>query len=114
MVVIGIFSCGMLSFTVRQSTTAYFFIYNVGDPSLIASFFQKLAKTIGGAGAALVLGFAGYQANQVQSAQALVAIHGVLTLVPIGIMVILVVLTNIYPLDKSAHDQLVKDLTPSA
>ena len=214
MVVIGIFSCGMLSFTVRQSATAYFFIYNVGDPSLIAwffsvtlgsmlvgiwavpmlaekfgkagatrlgayltivgcigfyftawtsieqlffwgcvvalggtpvavlgwamipdtveyaehklgvradgaifstaSFFQKLAKTIGGAGAALVLGLAGYQANQVQSAQALDAIHGVLTLVPIGIMVILVVLTKIYPLDKSAHDQLVKNLATSA
>jgi len=35
-------------------------------------------------------------------------------LVPIGIMVILVVLTKIYPLDKSAHDQLVKDLATSA
>ena len=39
LVVIGIFSCGMLSFTVRQATTAYFFIYNVGDPSLISWFF---------------------------------------------------------------------------
>jgi sugar (glycoside-pentoside-hexuronide) transporter len=210
MVVIGIFSCGMLSFTVRQSTTIYFFIYNVGDPSLIAwffsvtlgsmligiwavptlaekfgkagatrlgayltiigcigfyftpwtsieglffwgcvvalggtpvavlgwamipdtveyaehklgvrsdgaiystaSFFQKLAKTIGGAGVALVLGLAGYQANQTQTAGALDAIHGVLTLVPIGIMVILIILTKIYPLDKSAHDALVREL----
>jgi sugar (glycoside-pentoside-hexuronide) transporter len=210
MVVIGIFSCGMLSFTVRQSTTIYFFIYNVGDPSLIAwffsvilgsmligiwgvptlaekfgkagatrlgayltiigcigfyftpwtsveglffwgcvvalggtpvavlgwamipdtveyaehklgvrsdgaiystaSFFQKLAKTIGGAGVALVLGLAGYQANQPQTAGALDAIHGVLTLVPIGIMVILIILTKIYPLDKSAHDALVREL----
>ena len=39
MVVIGIFCCGMLSFTVRQASTVYFFIYNVGDPSLIPLFF---------------------------------------------------------------------------
>ncbi|NKB98315.1 MAG: hypothetical protein GKR90_07465 [Pseudomonadales bacterium] len=210
LVVIGIFSCGMLSFTVRQATTAYFFIYNVGDPSLIswffgvtlgcmllgiwsvpwlaekfgkagairlgaymtilacigfyltpydavnaiffwgclvalggtpvavlgwamipdtveyaehrhgtradgmifstASFFQKLAKTIGGAGAALILGLAGYQANQAQTPEALAAIHGVLTLVPIGIMVVLIVLTKVHALDKEAHAELVREL----
>ena len=76
----------------------------------IASFFQKLAKTIGGAGVALVLGLAGYQANQTQTEGALDAIHGVLTLVPIGIMVILIILTKIYPLDKSTHDELVREL----
>ncbi len=210
LVVIGIFSCGMLSFTVRQTTTIYFFIYNVGDPSLIAwffgltlgcmligiwsvpwladrfgkagavrlgayltivacigfyltpydevtqvffwgclvalggtpvavlgwamipdtveyaehrhgtradgmifstaSFFQKLAKTIGGAGVALILGFAGYQANQEQTPEALAAIHGVLTLVPIGIMLVLIVLTKIYALDKKTHTELVQAL----
>ena len=210
LVVMGIFSCGMLSFTVRQATTAYFFIYNVGDPGLIsgffgvtlgcmlvgiwavpwmaekygkagavrlgayltifacvgfymtpyeaiaqiffwgclvalggtpvavlgwamipdtveyaehrhgiradgtifstASFFQKLAKTIGGAGTALILGFAGYQANQVQSVETLDAIHGVLTLVPIGIMIVLIGLTKIYTLDKQAHTSLVDEL----
>jgi len=210
LVVMGIFSCGMLSFTVRQATTAYFFIYNVGDPRLIsgffgvtlgcmlvgiwavpwlaekygkagavrlgayltiiacmgfymtpyeaiaqiffwgclvalggtpvavlgwamipdtveyaehrhgiradgtifstASFFQKLAKTIGGAGTALVLGFAGYQANQVQTVEALDAIHAVLTLVPIGIMIVLIGLTKIYTLDKQTHTSLVDEL----
>lgn len=210
LVVIGIFSCGMLSFTVRQTTTIYFFIYNVGDPSLIAwffgltlgcmligiwsvpwladrfgkagavrlgayltivacigfyltpydevtqvffwgclvalggtpvavlgwamipdtveyaehrygtradgmifstaSFFQKLAKTIGGAGVALILGFAGYQANQEQTPEALAAIHGVLTLLPIGIMLVLIVLTKIYALDKKTHTELVQAL----
>jgi sugar (glycoside-pentoside-hexuronide) transporter len=210
LVVIGIFSCGMLSFTVRQTTTIYFFIYNVGDPSLIAwffgftlgcmligiwsvpwladrfgkagavrlgayltivacigfyltpydavtqiffwgclvalggtpvavlgwamipdtveyaehrhgtradgtifstaSFFQKLAKTIGGAGVALILGLAGYQANQEQTPEALTAIHGVLTLVPIGIMLVLIVLTKIYALDKQTHTELVQAL----
>lgn len=210
MVVIGIFSCGMLSFTVRQATTIYFFIYNVGQPQLIAwffsitlgcmligiwlvptlagwfgkagatrlgayltivgclgfyftpytdisliffwgclvalggtpvavlgwamipdtveyaehrlgiradgaifstaSFFQKLAKTIGGAGVALVLGLAGYQANQPQTPQALDAIHAVLTLLPIGIMLVLVVLTKIYSLDKDTHGRMVREL----
>ncbi len=210
LVVIGIFSCGMLSFTVRQTSTAYFFIYNVGDPGLIswffgltlgcmlvgiwtvpylaarygkagatrlgayltiiacigfyltpydaisqlffwgclvalggtpvavlgwamipdtveyaqwrhgvradgaiystASFFQKLAKTIGGAGVAFILGIAGYVANAPQSAQALQAIHAVLTLVPIAIMVVLIVLTKIYSLDQTRHAEIVAEL----
>ena len=38
-VVIGMFSCGMLGFTVRQSATAYFFTYNVGQPNLTATYF---------------------------------------------------------------------------
>ncbi len=210
-IVIGIFSCGMLSFTVRQATTAYFFIYNVGDPGLIAwffgitlgcmlvgiwavphlagrfgkagatrlgayltiaacigfyltpydqvavifvwgclvalggtpvavlgwamipdtveyaqlrhgvradgaifstaSFFQKLAKTIGGAGVAFVLGLAGYVANQPQTETALAAIHAVLTLVPIAIMVVLIVLTKLYPLDSERHAEIVAQLS---
>ncbi|NOX49516.1 MAG: MFS transporter [Gammaproteobacteria bacterium] len=210
LVVIGIFCCGMLSFTVRQSVTAYFFIYNVGDAGLIswffgltlgcmlvgiwfvpnlagrfgkagairlgayltivasvgfyftstasiewiffwgclvalggtpvavlgwamipdtveyaqlrhgvradgtifstASFFQKLAKAIGGAGTALILGVAGYQAHAAQTPQALAAIHGVLTLIPIGIMLIVIVLTKIYTLDKRRHGDIVAKL----
>ena len=210
LVVIGIFSCGMLSFTVRQTSTVYFFIYNVGDPSLIAwffsitlgsmlvgiwsvpklsamfgkagatrlgayltivacigfyftpydavsmlffwgclvalggtpvavlgwamipdtveyaqarhgvradgaifstaSFFQKLAKTVGGAGVAFALGLAGYVANEAQSASALDAIHIVLTLVPVGIMVLLVVLTHLYGLDQHKHAELVAQI----
>lgn len=210
LIVIGIFSCGMLSFTVRQTTTAYFFIYNIGDPSLIAwffgttlgcmlvgiwcvpwlgerfgkagatrlgayltiaacvgfyltpydnltaiffwgclvalggtpvavlgwamipdtieyaqlrhgvradgtvystaSFFQKLAKTIGGAGVAFALGWAGYVANQAQTAEALSAIHMLLTVAPIGIMIVLIVLTMIYPLDRKHHRDIVAKL----
>jgi len=210
LVVIGIFSCGMLSFTVRQTTTAYFFIYNVGDPSLIswfftltlgcmligiwavpslaerfgkagaarlgayltifacigfyltpydaiaaiffwgclvalggtpvavlgwamipdtveyaqlkhgvradgaiystASFFQKLAKTLGGAGVAFALGFAGYVANAEQTPEALETIHIMLTLVPVGIMLVLILLTRIYSLNREQHAQIVSQL----
>lgn len=211
LVVIGIFSCGMLSFTVRQTTTAYFFIYNVGDASLIAwfftvtlgcmllgiwavpslaerfgkagatrlgayltiiacigfyltpfdaiaalffwgslvalggtpvavlgwamipdtveyaqlrhgvradgaiyataSFFQKLAKTVGGAGVAFALGFAGYVANTEQTPQTLATIHILLTGVPIAIMLVLVVLTRIYHLDRDQHAEIVQQLS---
>ena len=38
-VVIGIFCCGMLSFTVRQTVTPFYFIHNVGDPGLIPWYF---------------------------------------------------------------------------
>ena len=210
-IVIGIFCCGMMSFTIRMAVTPYYFIYNVGDPSLIglflgttlgamifavwlvpilasrfgkpgairlgayltifsclgfyfappesittifiwgtlvaigstpvavlgwamipdtieyaqkqfgyradgmisstASFFQKLAKTVGGAGVALVLGGAGYVANEQQSASALSAIHGILTLAPIPILVILILLTLFYRLDQETHGQIVKELS---
>lgn len=209
-IVIGIFCCGMLSFTVRQSVTAYFFIYNVGDPSLIAwffsvtlgvmligiwsvpklaerlgkagatragaylgivacvglyftpydqvpliffwgclvalggtpvavlgwamipdtveyaqlrhgvradgaifstaSFFQKLAKTVGGAGVAFILGLSGYIANRPQSASAIEAIHSVFTLVPLAIMLVLVLLTHLYTLDSEEHQAIVEQL----
>ena len=39
MVVIGLFTLGMLSFTVRQTVTIYYFTYNVGRPDLIGLFF---------------------------------------------------------------------------
>ena len=213
LIVIGIFSCGMLSFTVRQATTAYFFTYNVGDPGLTsgffaltlgcmiigvwlvpalaerfgkagairlgayltifaclgfyftaynqvawiyfwgclvalggtpvavlgwamipdtveyaqhkqgvradgaiystASFFQKVAKTVGGASVMFVLGLAGYQANQAQSESALVAIHGVLTLLPIVIMLVLIGLTYLYKLDKASYGSLTAEMSES-
>ena len=209
-IVIGIFCCGMLSFTIRMTVTPYFFTYNVGDPSLIgsflgttlgcmilsvpltsmvavkfgkavtirlgaylaivssvgfyltpvgsipfiyfwgslvavgstpvavlgwamipdtieyaqsklgyradgtisstASFFQKLAKSMGGAGVALLLGVFGYVANQEQTVEAISAIHHILTLAPIGILIILVLLTFLYRLDKEAHGRIVEDL----
>ena len=74
-----------------------------------ASFFQKLAKTIGGAGVAFVLGLAGYVANQPQEPQASQAIlsadpgadrhHGVL-----------IVLTRLYRLDSATHERIVAEL----
>lgn len=209
-VVVGIFSCSMLSFTVRQTATVYFFIYNVGDPQLIGlffgltlgsmllgiwwvptlaarfgkagatrlgayltivaclgfyvtpydatvalffwgclialggtpvavlgwamipdtveyaeyhhgvradgaifaatSFFQKLAKTVGGAGVAFTLGLAGYVANQTQTPQALNAIHALMTWVPIAIMLLLIALTRLYHLDEQRHAQLLEQL----
>ena len=39
MIVIGLFTLGMLSFTVRQTVTMYYFTYNVGRPDLVGLFF---------------------------------------------------------------------------
>ncbi len=75
-----------------------------------ASFFQKLAKTVGGAGVAFALGFAGYVANTEQTPQALETIHILLTGVPIVIMLVLVGLTRIYSLDSDQHAQIVQQL----
>jgi sugar (glycoside-pentoside-hexuronide) transporter len=209
-IVIGIFCCGMLSFTIRQTVTPYYFIYYVGDPSLIpwffgitlgsmlvgiwsvpylserlgkegavaagaylaiaacvgfyfaspdavgwiffwgclvalgstpvavlgwamipdtveyaqwkhgmradgaifstASFFQKLAKTVGGAGVAFILGLAGYIANAEQTPETIQAIVNLLTLAPIAILVGLIVLTKLYKLDESTHERIVAEL----
>ena len=81
-----------------------------GTISSTASFFQKLAKSIGGAGVALLLGVFGYVANQEQTVEAISAIHHILTLAPIGILIILVLLTFLYRLDKEAHGRIVEDL----
>ena len=79
-----------------------------------ASFFQKLAKTIGGAGAAFVLGLAGYIAHQEQTPAAKDAILYLLTLAPIAILIVLIILTRMYKLDAATHDQIVRELDTRA
>ena len=79
--------------------------------SSTASFFQKLAKTLGGAGVALVLGLSGYVANKQQSEEALSAIHALLTLAPIPILVVLILLTLAYNLDEKTHQEIVREIS---
>lgn len=212
LIVIGIFSCGMLSFTVRQTLTVYYFSYNLERPDLIpwyfgstllvmlvglasvpslaarfgksgalmlgglltivaclgfyatapealgwvffwgclvalggtpvavlgwamipdtveyaqwklgvradgsiysmASFFQKLAKALGGAGVALALGMVGYLANQTQSVSTLESIHEMFTLLPLLLMFVLILLAWIYPLDEKTHARIKSELAP--
>jgi len=72
-----------------------------------ASFFQKLAKAIGGAGVAGVLAIAGYVANSEQTENSLNAIHNLMTLAPAAIMVLMVLAAWFYRLDKQAHADIV-------
>ena len=75
-----------------------------------ASFFQKLAKAIGGAGVATILAVVGYVANAEQSAEVSLAIHKVLTLGPAGIMIIMILAAIAYPLDEAKHKEIVSSL----
>ena len=76
-----------------------------------ASFFQKLAKALGGAGVAGVLALVGYVANAEQSETSLRAIHALMTLVPAGIMLVMIIAARAYRLDKETHRQIVQELS---
>ena len=71
-----------------------------------SSFFQKLAKTAGGAGVALGLALAGYLPNQAQSPESLEAIRLMITLGPASIMLVTLVVASLYRLDRNAHAQV--------
>ena len=73
------------------------------------AFFQKLAKTLGGAGVALGLSFAGYVANQEQSADSLDAIRIMMTVGPASIMAVILLVASFYRLDQQAHDRMLSE-----
>ncbi len=76
----------------------------------MSSFFQKLAKTLGGAGVAAGLAWAGYVANTEQSAASLAAIHNMMTLVPATIMLVIILAARFYSLDQAAHAKVVREI----
>lgn len=71
-----------------------------------ASFFQKVAKGVGGAAIGYALGIAGYVANSDQPARVIETIHVLMTLVPIGIVLVMIAAASMYGLDRQAHDQI--------
>ena len=76
----------------------------------LSSFFQKLAKTLGGAGVAAGLAWTGYVANAEQSTASLAAIHNMMTLAPAAIMVAIILAARLYRLDQAAHAKVVQDI----
>lgn len=76
----------------------------------VSSFFHKLAKTLGGAGVAAGLAWAGYVANAEQSAASLAAIHNMMTLAPAAIMLIIILAARLYPLDQATHAKVVREI----
>jgi GPH family glycoside/pentoside/hexuronide:cation symporter len=75
-----------------------------------ASFFQKVAKSIGGAAIGYALALAGYVANAEQPAEVIGAIHNLMTLVPIGIVVVMIIAAMLHTLDRSAHQRILAKL----
>ena len=69
----------------------------------VSSFFQKMAMAVGGAWAAMILSVTGYIANQPQNAEALEGILLMISLVPVGIMVIGIIAIWFYQLDDETH-----------
>lgn len=75
-----------------------------------ASFFQKLAKALGGAGVAAALAISGYVANEAQSAAATAMIHNLMTLAPAGVMLVIIAGACAYRLDRATHARILSEL----
>ncbi len=75
-----------------------------------ASFFQKLAKALGGAGVAGALALVSYQPNVAQTPEALAMIHNLMTIAPAAIMVVMILAARAYRLDKAAHEEILARL----
>lgn len=75
-----------------------------------ASFFQKLAKAIGGAGVAAALAAVGYVANVEQTEASLRAIHLMMTAAPAMIMLVMIGVASLYRLDEAAHAQMIAEI----
>ncbi len=79
-----------------------------------ASFFQKLAKSLGGAGVLAALAVVGYVGNAEQSAASLGAIHNLMTLAPAAIMVLVILAARLHALDQRAHERILARIGPQA
>ena len=75
-----------------------------------ASFFQKIAKAVGGAGVAGALAFFGFVAHAEQSAETLESILWAMSVAPLVVQVLLVVVSFAYRLDEQAHGRIVAEL----
>ena len=75
-----------------------------------ASFFQKLAKAIGGAGVAALLAWFGYVANQPQTVEAKEGILLMMSVCPLVVNVLLFLVSFFYRLDSRAHAEIVAAL----
>ncbi|TNF89303.1 MAG: MFS transporter [Gammaproteobacteria bacterium] len=75
-----------------------------------SSFFQKLAKAIGGAGVAAALAAVGYVANAEQTEVSLNAIHLMMTITPAVIMAFVILIASFYRLDEATHSAMVAEI----
>ncbi|MGI9326630.1 MAG: MFS transporter, partial [Pseudomonadales bacterium] len=80
----------------------------------MSSFFQKLAKSVGGAGVAAVLAMAGYVANQAQTVESLEAIRAMMSWGPAVIMTVAIAAALLYPLNRERHAQMVREIEARA
>ena len=76
----------------------------------MSSFFQKLGKSVGGAGVLAALAGAGYVANSAQSDASIDAIHNMMTLVPAAIMLVMILAARFYTLDSAKHRSILEEL----
>ena len=75
-----------------------------------SSFFQKLAKAVGGAGVAAALAAAGYVANAEQTEASMNAIHLMMTAAPGAIMLLMIGVASLYKLDEDTHAEMVAEI----
>lgn len=85
-----------------------------GMPYAFFSLMQKMGLAVGGAFAALVLGWTGYVANAEQSEQALSGIEMLFNLVPAGFSVLCLLTLMFYPITTSFFERITRELEARA
>lgn len=81
-----------------------------GMPYAFFSLMQKMGLAVGGAFAALMLGWTGYVANVEQTERALAGIEALFNLIPAGFSVLCLLTLIFYPIDGSLFQYITREL----
>jgi len=81
-----------------------------GMPYAFFSLMQKMGLAIGGAFAALMLGWTGYVANVEQSASAVAGIESLFNLIPAGFSILCLLMLLLYPIDAALFQRITREL----
>lgn len=88
----------------------FYGVRSEGMPYAFFSLMQKVGLAVGGAFAALMLGWTGYVANVEQTDSALLGINALFNLVPAGFSVLCLLTLFLYPISTDFFERITREL----